>query len=326
MPSRNARIRPEKKSVLITGVTSTVGRHLAMQLYTDPNVELVYGVSKGERPFYFDDFDSDRFIYKNCNILKYREVKNLFLSQRFKKSRIDTVVHLAFHSRQIKGEDVHNLNVQGTKNFLDMCNNTKGIRKFIFKSSDVVYKLRPHNPTFIDENADLNFDPGADQWIKDRVDADMICRSFMDSKTMKVVVLRVSNIIGRKVPDQFNAYFDSKLIFKTLGFNPLINLIHMRDVVKAFKLSTFKDVKGVFNIAGRDTAPISTFAELNNAITVSLPQPLLGSVNWIQRKLGLTDYYYSVDADRQKYTLLLDTSKAERLLGFKPEGRVDVVG
>ncbi len=63
-----------------------------------------------------------------------------------------------------------------------------------------------------------------------------------------------------------------------------------------------------------------------SAVTVSLPQQLLGPVNWFQRKLGLTDYYYSVDADRQKYTLLLDISKAEKLLGFKPEGRVDVVG
>ena len=316
----------EARNVLITGVTSTIGRHLAMALYEDRTVGLILGVAKGERPYYFHDFAPDRFLYRNCDILKGRELKNLFLSNAFKKARISTVVHLAFNNRMLRGEDVHKLNVEGTKNFLDLCSHTPGISKFIFKSSDVVYKLRPHNPVYLDENADLNFDPGADQWIKDRVDADMICRSYMDSKTTNVVILRVTNVIGRNVAGQFNAYYDSKLVFKTLGFNPMLNLIHMRDVVKALALAIHKHVRGVFNVGGRDTAPLSTFAEINNAIIVSLPQSLLGPVNWFQRKLGLTDYYYSVDADRQKYACLLDISKAERELGFKPEGRVDIVG
>jgi UDP-glucose 4-epimerase len=321
-----ANAKHEPRNVLITGVTSTIGRHLAMALYNDKTVGLVLGIGKGERPYYFHDFAPERFVYRDCDILKHRELKNLFLSNAFKKARINTVVHLAFHNRQVRGEDVHKLNVEGTKNFLDMCNQTAGIAKFVFKSSDVVYKLRPHNPCFLDENADLNFDPGADQWIKDRVDADMICRSYMDSKTMAVVILRITNVIGRNVPGQFNAYFDSKVVFKTLGFNPMINLIHMRDVVQALTQAIHRPVRGVFNIAGRDTAPISTFAEINNAMIVSLPQSMLGPVNWIQRKLGMTDYYYSVDADRQKYACLLDIGKAKRELGFQPEGRVDIVG
>ncbi len=47
---------------------------------------------------------------------------------------------------------------------------------FDSKSSDVVYKIRPHNPIYLDESADLNFDTNVDPWIKDRVDADMICQ------------------------------------------------------------------------------------------------------------------------------------------------------
>ena len=186
------------------------------------------------------------------------------------------------------------------------------------------FPMYPPLEAMLDENADLNHDPWADQWIKDRVDADMICRAYMDNKKMNVVVLRVTNIIGRRVPGQFNAYFDSKVIFKTLGFNPLINLIHMGDVINALMLAIFKPVKGIFNIAGRDTAPISTFADLNSAVCISLPAPVLGPINWVQRKLGLTEYYYSVDADRQKYTCLLDTTKAEKVLGFRPGTRIDM--
>ena len=38
--------------------------------------------------------------------------------------------------------------------------------------------------------------------------------------------------------------------------------------------------------------------------------------------LGLTRYYYSVDADRLRYSVLLDTSKAQKTLGFRPRSHV----
>jgi hypothetical protein len=46
----------------------------------------------------------------------------------------------------------------------------------------------------LDENADLNFDPNADQWIKDRVDADMICLRTWTTVYVNIVILRMSNI------------------------------------------------------------------------------------------------------------------------------------
>ncbi|MDP8257107.1 MAG: NAD-dependent epimerase/dehydratase family protein [Candidatus Alcyoniella australis] len=314
----------DKRNVLIAGVTSSIGRQLALHLYNDKRVGVVFGAAQEERPYYFRDLDPERFVYKQLNILKKRELRNLFLSRRFKTSRINTVIHLAFNNRPIRGEDIHALNVLGTKALIEQCLKTKGINKFIFKSSDVVYKLRPHNPILLDENADLNFDTGADQWIKDRVDADMICRSYMDDKRINIVVLRVSNIIGRNISGQLNSYFDSKLVFKTLGFNPMINLIHMKDVIQSLRLAIFKaKVRGIFNIGGNDTAPITTFAELNGSSCVSMPAPLLGPINRLQRTLGMTDYYYSVDADRMKYSCLLDTAKARKVLGFNPTGRVE---
>ena len=323
MAKRSSKASSEKKNILITGVTSSIGRNLAMHLYNHRKVGVIFGVGKTGKPYYFNDFDPKRFIYRNCNILRYRDLKNLFLSKAFKNSKINAVVHLAFHNKVERGEDVHQLNVLGTKNLIENCISTDLITKFVFKSSDVVYKLRPHNPVFLDENADLNFDPDADQWIKDRVDADMICRSYMDSRNMKIIILRMTNIIGRNIVGQFNAYFDSRPIFKTLGFNPLINLLHMRDVIQAITMAIFKNSKGIYNIAGQDTAPITTFAQLNRATCISIPEPFLGPLNWLQRQLGLTDYYYSVDRDRQKYTGLLDISKAERELGFKPQGRIE---
>lgn len=316
--------RAAKLNILITGVSTSIGRHLAAHLCQEKRVGVILGTSRHEKPYFLGDLPPDRFIYLTCDILKHRELTNFFTSHAFRDAKINTVVHLAFHSRVAHSRNVHRLNVMGTKKLLEKCIENKDIKKFIFKSSDVVYKLLPSNPVFLDENAELNFDPDTDQWIKDRVDAEMICHSFMDNRSMSIVILRMSSIIGRNVAGQFNAYFDSKPIFKTMGFNPLINLLHMKDVIQAIKLSIFhRPSRGIYNIAGVDTAPITTIAELSKSRAIGVPESLLPMINWVQRKLKLTSYYYSVDKDRQKYTCLLDISKAERELGYKPVGRVE---
>jgi len=323
---KKSKATSRKKNVLITGVTGTVGSRLAEALYYDKNVGVIMGVALGAKPYYFNQFDTNRFRYKNLNILKQRDLTNLFLASDFKEAKINTVVHLAFLNRVVSGsrekKNFNTLNVEGTRDLLEKCIESGSVTKFIFKSSDVVYKIRPHNPIYLDENADLNFDTDVDPWIKDRVDADMICQSKLDNRKVNIVILRYSNIIGRMVSSQMNAFFDSPLNFRALGFNPLINLIHMEDVIQAILLAIKKNVRGVFNIAGADTAPISTFAEINRSRMVSLPEPLLRSSNAVLRMLGMTRYYYSVDADRLKYSVLLDTAKAQKILGFRPRSHV----
>ncbi|MCB1155281.1 NAD-dependent epimerase/dehydratase family protein, partial [bacterium] len=258
--------RSDKFNILITGVTTSIGRHLAQHLVENSKVGVVLGVSRQEKPYYFNDLPPDKFIYRTCDILKHRELSNLFLSRTFREAKINTVVHLAFKRKVTPSAYGHKINIQGTKALLEKCLEDGGIQKFIFKSSDVVYSIKPHNPVYLDETADLNFSPYTDQWVKDRVDADMICRSFMDNKSMNIVVLRMTNIIGRNLKNQLNAYFESKPIVKTMGFNPMINLLHMRDVIQAITLAIEKkSAKGIYNIAGADTAPISTFAELTGS-------------------------------------------------------------
>lgn len=312
-----------EKNILITGVTSSIGRNIVGELIDDSNVGFIYGVGKEMDPYYFKNMDRQKFFYHNCNILKYRDLKNLFRSNTFRAAKINTVVHLAFHNSQMRGEDVHQLNVIGTKNLIQSCIDAKSVNKFVFKSSDIVYKLLPHNPIQLDEKADLNFDPDADQWIKDRVDADMICRSYMDNKNMKIIILRMANIVSRNISSPLNSYFDSRPIIKTMGFNPSINLLHMKDVIQAIHLAINKNVNGIYNIGGQDTLPITAIANLSHKTIISVPEPLLQPLNWVQRKLGLSKYYYSVDKYRQKYTALLDISKAKRELGFEPQNRIE---
>lgn len=317
-PGKRPQREGKRTNVLITGVTSTVGRHLSHRLYHDTRVGTIWGVAFEPKPDAFATYNPERFVYRRTNILKSRELKDLFRSQDFRRAGITAVVHLAFINRpKAAGSWAHRLNVDGTKRLLDECIACDTIGKFVFKSSDVVYKLTPDGPVYLDENADLNFDVDADSWVKDRVDADMICRAKMDDPGLRVIVLRITPIIGGSPNRRYNSYFGSPLQFRAMGFNPLINVVHVSDVIQALEQSVFRDTKGVFNIAGGDTAPVSALGEAAGSRIVPIPTPLLFPANWLARKMGAS-YYYPVDHDRMRYAGLLDIAKARRVLGYEP--------
>jgi UDP-glucose 4-epimerase len=311
----------EKASVLVTGATGTIARQLCQTLYYDERIERVFAISRDPEPYYFLDYDRSRFQYKQVDILKPREVHNLFLSEAFREARVDTVVHLAFVNRpRTSGEVTHTLNVEGTKTLLDRCIESGHIRKFVFRSSDAVYKIRSNTPILLDEDADLNFDPEASQYIRDRVDADMICRAQLANPHMKIVVLRPTSIIGRNVHSHWNSFLESHyVIFKLLGFDPMVCPTHANDLLRALQLAIHRDVSGVFNVSGLDTAPLSTFVRLAGAYLVSLPQPVLRWVNALQLRLRVTNYDYAAFPDALRYHCLLDTTRVREVMGFVPQ-------
>jgi UDP-glucose 4-epimerase len=313
-----------QRNVLITGVTGTVGRQLAHQLYFDKSIGFIIGIAKDERPYYFDEYDPKKFIYSQVDITRFRELNNLFYSDAFKDAKISSVVHLAFQNRPSQnGHKSHELNVLGTKNMLEKCIETPGINKFIFKSSGIIYRVLPHGDVVLDEESDLNFDADSAQWIKDRVDADMLCRGRADNRKVDIVVLRFSNIVGRNVHSQLNEYLQSPIQIKVAGFDPMVNLIDVKDVIGAVRQAIERKVSGVFNITGRDTAPLSVFSRQSGSRVIALPSPLIGAANAIQRSLGATTYDYRVDRSRLHFAALLDGAKALRELGYEPRHHVD---
>lgn len=312
-----------KKSVLITGATSTVGRQLIQTLYEDKRISYVAAVALEDLPYYFQDYDPKRFGYFQTNLIRPRDLQTLFTSEPFVGNGVNTVVHLAFQNRPTdRGEKVHQLNVEGTKALLDKCLETQQVKKFVFKSSSTVYKIKPHNSVTLDEDSELNLETDAPQWIKDRVDADMLCMSKLDNRHIEVVILRIANIVGRNIHTQLNEYLRPKVCFTALGYNPMVNMIHPRDVSRAIQLAIHKKVRGVFNVTGRETAPLKDIIHANGSFALPLPSFGLHYANMIQRVLGVTEYQYAVDQARQKYSLILDGRKAEQLLGYQPQAHV----
>lgn len=323
-PARNSsKSSGPRRNVLITGATSTIGRQLAEKLMYDPAVDHVIAVARESQPYYFQDFPRDKFAFSQADILKPRELTNLFLNEQFRQFQINTIVHLASqHRPKLERQYSHQLNVLGTKNLIEKAIECGTITKFVYKSSANVYKIHPHNDVYLTEDAELNMDADAHPSVKDQVDSELLVRTRMDNPIMKIVVLRPTGIIGRNIHSYFNQFFESPVCIKFMGFNPMVNLVHTRDVIRAIQLAILKDIKGIFNIAGKETAPLTEFAHLCGARIVSLPGPIFSMAQRIQSVLSRGDFDFRVNPERLKYSVLLDTRRAREVLGFDPSYHV----
>jgi UDP-glucose 4-epimerase len=319
-----APLRSKPLRVLITGVTRTIGRQLADELYYDERVERILGTALGqERPYYFRNFDPARFAYRHLDLNRARSLTDLFHSRSFREAEINTVVHLAFKGDPASyGGGAHQLNIAGTKRFLQQCLDCPSVTQFVYLSSASVYKMGPFLDVLVREEDDLNFEPNAHPILKDAVGAEMLCHAQADHERCNIAVLRPSGVIGRNVNSELNHLFESALCFLPLGYDPMINPVHSLDVIRALKLAMFQEVRGIFNLAGPDAGPLSAFLDLSRSRARAVPVSLLGPLYRMARRLGLSRYNYELNPMRLRFPLVLDGSRAQRELGFVPRHHV----
>lgn len=316
----------QQHRVLVTGVKGTLARQLVEELLLDARVELVVGTDEGEEPYYFRDVEHGRFLYKQVNVLKARELDNLLLSEDFRRAEVDTVVHMMFidDPAEARGFGVSSasMNVAGTKLFLERCQELDSVKQFVFLSSYEVYQIKAGDTTYVDEKSDLNFDPEAPLRIQDRVDMDMLCRTQMDSERLKIAVLRPAPIIGRNVSCPLNLFLDSPFCPVPMGYDPMLNPIHARDVVRALHTFVHHRIKGVFNIAGKDIAPLSAFIRMAAGQRLGLPKRIVGPVSHLLRRTHLTRFDERCGIACLSHHCLLDDQHAREAIGFEPKYHV----
>jgi len=320
--------RDKPLAVLITGATSGLGRELVKHMYYDQGIRMIIAVARDAKPYFFEQYDSARFHYVRADITRTRELKNLFFSDVFKDARVDAVVHMAIRNRpeELRSQGAHRLNITGTRNILEFALDTESIRTFVFHSSHIVYRADPLNPVYVDEEAELNFDIDATRWIKDRVDADLLCRSKMEDPRLNIIVLRFANLIGRGMRRYFNSFLHSRVAFHPAGFDPMVNLLHPRDAIRAVRLALAqRELKGVFNIPGKETGPLSAICRINGTSAMGLPAPsAVRLAHRLQRLVGATQFNVDVDMRRLYYPCLLDGTRAKTELGYEPTTHVEL--
>lgn len=309
----------EGKSVLVTGASGFVGRHLALRLCRlgaktrilvreSSSGEVVEELKRaGAEIFYGDVTDRESV---------FRAVEG-----------VEFVFHIAALFRQAKHEDsvYFDVNVEGVRNVLDASEEFK-ISKVIHCSTIGVHSHIINPPA--DENEDYR--PG-DIYQLSKCEGEKLAKERFLSGKLNGIIIRPAMIWGEgdmRILKLFKGVAHRR--FPIIGNGRTkCHWIYVHDLVNAFILAAEKEIASgeVFIIAGKE---ISTIEDLVNTVAEvakvkplpfkipAMPVQLLGTiVEKICIPFGIEPPIYRRRVDFFTKDRAFVTKKAEKLLGFQ---------
>ena len=262
----SSKLRPEsKRPVLITGVCGGVGRVLLRHLLSKTRHPIV-GLDRRnwvlDRPARFD--------------FRQVDLRRGGAEDVIRTVKPWAVVHLAFVSDQTVSRDQrHEINVQGTQRVLSWCLRY-GVRKVVVLSRAAVYGARPDNPSQISEDMPLKLGAAYSE-LSDLVEFDHLCRSWMwEHREVEVVLLRPVNIVGPNIREgMLYRFLQSDPVLTALGFDPMMQLVHEEDVIRAIGLALNPNARGIYNVPGPGALPLTALLRALGRRRLPVPHPLL---------------------------------------------------
>ncbi len=296
--------QPEAEgAVIITGICGRMGQLLARKLHRKRSV---IGI------------DRRRFEGKPEDIIHYQiDVRRRKTQDIFRSGNIRAVVHLGvMHNLRESDKTHHSWNVVGFQKLLEFVS-TYNVPKLVVLSSAMLYGPSPDNPQFLREDAPLL---GAQDFhqIRDLIDVDMLAQSFFwKNPGVETVVLRPCHILGR-VRNAASNYLRMERPITVLGFDPMLQVMHERDVVEAIMLALQPGARGIYNLRGPGELPLSRMFKLTGRSPLPVPGPLINTVLGRLWSYKATNFPKE-ELDHLRYICLVDDSRARKELGFAPK-------
>jgi UDP-glucose 4-epimerase len=288
-------------AVLITGICGRLGRLVTRSLHREVPV---IGIDRRA----FEGRPKD-VVHHQVDIRrkKTRDV--------FRAGSIDALVHLGImHNPRETDEERHSWNVTGLQHLLDYAVRY-GVKKVVVLSSANVYGPHPDNPQFLTEDAPLL---GAQRFsaIRDLMEVDMLSQNFLwKHPEIETVLLRPCHILGR-VRNAPSNYLRAEHPLMALGFNPMVQVIHERDVEHAIALALQRGKRGIYNLRGPGELPLSRAFDMLGRKPIFWPAGLAQrALNGLWRS-RLTSFP-APELDHIRYVCMVDDTRARRELGYR---------
>ena len=245
----------------------------------------------------------------------------------------DIVFHLATvpPSLKLPKNEVHDIDVNGTKNVLETAKENK-VKKVIFTSSaSHVYGIVDPGSCPLSEDCKLN---PINEYGRNKVLSEELCKKAAENTDLKTIVLRLSMVLG---PYNFDPILVENL--KPLLMNKRVIIagdgksksqsVHVQDVnTSLLACAEIQDASlskhDIFNISGKEVLSIKESLELFKSVCDSkskvshLPLPVakfMAYIAWMLNKTNVHPSYLRLMAEDQYF----DISKAKRVLGWEPK-------
>lgn len=299
----------DRKVIAITGVNSFIGANTCQRLQIDSRYKVICLDIK-KPPF----LSKEALHYK---VDLTEPTVDLTLADILSTNNVDTVVHCAFLTNPTRrGAYAHELEVIGTMHLLHACAKV-GVRKFILRSSTLVYGPNPLNPNFLTEDHPVA-EHSTYRYIRDKAEVEKMVERFKRKNPKTIVtVLRFGILLGPTVKNFFTEYLRRPFVLTLLGYDPLFQFVHEEDAVDAMMLAIEKDCDGVFNIVGEGVLPISTIIKLAGRFNLPVFHPFAYPLVQTLFSIGISPVG-SKHLDFLRFPCVADGQKAKEELGFMP--------
>lgn len=254
-------------------------------------------------------------------IFERADIRRRKFEDVFRREKIDAVVHLnIMHNPRESSALHHDFNIVGTKRVFELCSEHQ-VPKVVVLSSANVYGPAPRNPQFLQEDAPLLAGTKFGG-IRDLIALDMFCNTFFwRHPEIETVILRPVHIVGQ-VDNAPSRYLRLERPFTLMGFDPMIQLIHVEDVVSAIERALTPGIRGVYNVAGPSPVPLSLMFEKLGRSPIPVPEPVLKAALGAAWSLKFSDWP-TPELEHIKYICMVDDAAARTILGFKPKFTID---
>jgi UDP-glucose 4-epimerase len=295
---------PRRRKVVITGISGRLGRIVARRLHRDPELAIV-GLDR--RPFVGRPKD-----------IEHRQVDLRSKSARdvFRAGDVDALIHMGvMHDPRARPAELYSWNITGTMKLLEYCQ-AYNVPKVIVLSSADVYGPRPDNPQFLTEDAPLLAAQRFPQ-MRDLVEIDHLASTFLwRARQLETVILRPVHILG-PIHNAPSNYLRLSPVPVLLGFDPMIQPIHVEDVAAAIVAALTPGRRGIYNLVGPGELPLSAILRELERRTVSIPHPIAKPLWSLAFRLGLSSFPVA-EFDFIRYVCMVDGRRAAAELGVRP--------
>jgi UDP-glucose 4-epimerase len=299
--------------VLVTGATTPFGRALVRSLLGDGVRVLAVGLEPA-----WPDAPHEALAYVPVDLTRSRDLRDLLFGPARERA-IEGVVHSAHHrSVRARGRRAHALNVEVTRAMLALAERHDTIRRFDYAGSAEVYRLDAALPAVVDEDHPLELSPGMPQRVLDRVEADFTVCARMGLASLSIAVLRVSEIFAEDSGSHLADYLASRICYRPLGFDPMLDVISIDDAVLATRAALASSAQGVFNVPGADVLPLSALIARAGRIGVAVPGALIGLLYAARSAVLGLEFDWTMNRWRFRWSGVLDGTRAREVLGYVP--------
>ena len=236
------------------------------------------------------------------------------------RERVEVVVHGAFSAFPKRAlEAAHELEVIGTRALLHaIVHNVRHegtVASLVMVGSTMSYGARPDNPQYLTEDAPLR--GGAEYpFVADKVAAEREVAIFRRRTGMPTTVVRAAWTVG-DLGGVAARMLAPAIVPAVLGADPLVQLVHVDDLVDAVRRAVHAGRDATCTVAGDGVLPLSTVVKLAGRLRAPAPEAAVRAALqtlWIAGVGALPGAHVAYLRD----TFVADTTHTRDLLGFTP--------